>query len=82
MFRVAQGRGLGIDRALLFASVGVPQNIQALGIRLHDAVLDSVMNHLDEMARAGRSAIEVTFLSRAGRFLAARRARDIAASRR
>src|SRR6185437_811918 len=52
------------------------------GIRLHEAIFDTVVNHLDEMAGAGRPAIKIAFLSRAGRLFAPRRARDIAASRR
>ena len=49
----------------LFANVGVPQNVQPFGIRFHEAVFDAVVNHLDEMAGAGRPAIQVAFLSRA-----------------
>src|SRR5665213_3408736 len=82
MFRIAQGRRLGIDGLALFANVGAPQNVQPFGIRLHEAIFDAVVNHLDEMAGAGSPAIKIAFLSRAGRLFAPRRARDIAASRR
>ena len=40
------------------------------------------MHHLDEVAGAGKPAIQVAFLGRATRVLAPGRARDIAASRR
>ncbi len=55
------------------------QNIQAFGIGRHDAVLNSVVNHLHEMAAAHRSAMQVAILGRAADFFAARRAIDISA---
>jgi hypothetical protein len=39
------------------------------------------MNHLDEMAGAGRPAMEITLLDRATNLFPSRRARDITASR-
>ena len=44
------------------------------------AVLDSVVDHLHEMARAVWAAVEVTVFSRAAELLATRRLRDIADS--
>src|SRR5579872_1154039 len=82
MVRISQWRCLGIDgSATLLSGISVPQNVQALGVGRHNAVFDPVMNHLDEMAGAGRTAMEITFLGRAMTLFPALRARDIAASR-
>ena len=48
---VAQRRGLGVDLALGAAHVGMVQDVQALGVGSHQAVLDAVMDHLHEVAR-------------------------------
>src|SRR5262249_9374610 len=61
---------------------GVFEDVEALGIRLHDAVLDAVVDHLDEMAGPGGPAVQITFLRGARHFLPARRARDVAAAGR
>ena len=54
----AQRRGLGVDGALALADVGVAEDVEPLGVRGHDAVLDAVVDHLDEVAgaAAARSA--------------------------
>ena len=38
---------------------GVAQDVEAFGVRLHQAVLDAVVDHLDEVAGAGRTAMQV-----------------------
>src|SRR6185437_6299635 len=57
--------GLGIDFNFLRAGIGVMQDVQALGISRHDAVLDSVVDHLDEMTGSARSAMQISLLGRA-----------------
>src|SRR5437773_1584168 len=62
--------------------VRVTKDIEALGIGLHDPVLDSVMDHLYEMSRAGRPTIDITILGSAGQFFAPRCPRNVATARR
>src|ERR1019366_5509490 len=50
---------LGIGLALLFADAGGFQNPQTLGIRGHDAVLDAVVDHFDEVPGAIRPAMQI-----------------------
>ena len=50
----------------------VAQDIEALGVGLHQSVLDPVMHHLDEMAGACRTGVDVATLSAAVAFGAAR----------
>src|SRR5207247_181211 len=78
----AQGRGLGVSLALAQAGVGVPEDAQALGVGGHQAVLDAVMDHLDEAAGAVGAAVQVAALGGAGRAGTARRARRGLHSRR
>ena len=56
----------------------VAQDVEAFGIGLHQAVLDAVMHHLDEVPGAGRTGVDVAALGAGIAFLAARCARDIA----
>ena len=51
-------RRLGVGLALHLAGVGVVEDVQALGVGGHDAVLDPVVDHLHEVARrrSARSA--------------------------
>ena len=44
------------------AGVGVLEDVQALGVGGHDAVLDAVVDHLHEVACAVRPAVEVAVL--------------------
>src|SRR6202789_1423202 len=81
MFGVSQRSGFGILGALVLADIGVIQNIQPFGVGRHDAIFDSVMHHFDEMARARRSAMQITLLGGALGFFAARSSRDVADSR-
>ena len=41
---------------------GAVQQIEALGVGLHQAVLDAVVDHLHEVAGAGRAAVEEALL--------------------
>src|SRR5579863_2861754 len=52
-------------RRIDFLRVGVVEDVEALGISLHDAVFDAVVHHLDEVAGAGRPAVEIAVFSRA-----------------
>ena len=61
--------------------VGAVQDAQAFGIGGHDAVLDSVVNHLDEMAGAVRSAVEIALLGGAAHGRPTRSAREVAGAR-
>ncbi len=77
VFGIAQRRRFGVDLFLVLADVGVLQNGQPLGIGRHDAVLDAVVDHLDEVPGPVGAAVQIAVLGGAGRilFLAARRAR-------
>ena len=55
---------------------GVLQDVAALGVRGHEAVLDAVVDHLHEVARRRRAAVQVAVLGGAAEPLAAGRARD------
>ena len=66
VLRVPQRRGLGVDVALLLADVGVLQDVEPLGVRGHEPVLDAVVHHLDEVAGAGRTAVQIALLGGAG----------------
>src|SRR5207302_7610557 len=57
---------------------GVAEDIKTFSVGLHQAVLDSVVDHLHKMAGAGGSAIEITLLGRATKLLPAGRVRNIA----
>src|SRR6266511_1771488 len=55
------------------------QEVEALGVGLHEPVLDAVVDHLHEVARAVRAAVEIAVLSAAGAGAARRRWRGGAA---
>src|ERR1017187_6139443 len=57
------------------------QNVKSFGVGSHQSVFNAVMDHLDEMAGAGRPAMEITLLDRATNLFSSRCTRDIAASR-
>jgi hypothetical protein len=63
---VAHRRGFGVDGAPLLADVGMAKDIQPLRVRGHDAVLDAVVDCLDEVARAARTTVQVTVFGGAG----------------
>src|ERR1035437_146265 len=52
----------------------MPQNVQSFGVGSHQSVFNPVMDHLDEMAGAGRPAMEITLLDRATNLFPSRRA--------
>src|SRR6202035_1076998 len=65
-----------------FADVCLAQNSQTLSVSRHDAVLDSVVHHLDEVACAAWPAVQISLFSRTDDLLAPRSARYIADARR
>src|SRR5215467_9797009 len=82
MLRMGQGSRLRVDDPGLLADIGVPKDSETLGISGHDAVFDTVVDHLDEMARAIVAAVEIAELSSAIQLLPPRRAGDISHSGR
>ncbi len=71
---VPQRGGLGIGGPLPLAGVGMMEDVQPLRVGGHDAVLDPVVDHLDEVAGAGRPAMQVTVLGGAAGLLSTGRA--------
>ena len=59
---VAQRRRLGVRLLRVQADVRVLEDVEALGVRLHQAVLDAVVDHLHEVAGAGRAAVQPALL--------------------
>ena len=64
---IAQRRRLGVDGVRLLADVGGAQDVHALGVGGHEAVLDAVVHHLDEVPGAVRPAVQVALLGGAAR---------------
>src|SRR3546814_13704327 len=59
------------------------EHVEPFSIGLHQTVFDAVVDHLDEMARAGRTDVDVALLgTRTLNFLARGGARDCAQPRR
>ena len=58
------------------------QNVEALGIGLHQAVFDAVVDHLDEVAGADRAGMDIALLDARIAAVAPGRARNIADARR
>jgi hypothetical protein len=52
---VAQWRRFRVDRMLLLAHIGIAQNAQTFGVGGHEAVLDTVVDHLDEVTGTVRT---------------------------
>ena len=67
---------------LLLADIGVAQNAHPFRVGGHDAVLDPVMDHLDEVAGAVRPAVQVAQLGGAADAFAPGRTRDVPRTRR
>ena len=59
---VAQRRRLGVGLLRVQADVRVLEDVEALGVRLHQPVLDAVVDHLHEVARARRAAVQPALL--------------------
>src|SRR5215475_11287203 len=78
MLWLAQRCGLSIDFTLARARVRRFQNAHTFGVGSHQSVLDAVMDHLDEMAGAVRSAMQVTLFSSAAKLFPAGSARHVA----
>src|SRR5438046_10581349 len=66
---------------LLLADIGVAQNAHSLRVSGHDAVLDAIVDHLDEVPGAVSPAMQVTELGGAADILAPGRARDVSRTR-
>src|ERR1700688_889373 len=62
--------------------IGILQDIETLGIGLHQAIFDAIVNHLDEMPSADRTGVDVTLLDPLITPLASAGARDVADARR
>src|SRR5439155_20425887 len=62
--------------------VGVVKNVKAFRVGLHQTILDSVVNHLDEMTGARWAAMKIALFDGATGFFSSGRAPDVTASRR
>src|SRR5450756_2627533 len=62
ILRVPQRRRFGIRIAQALTGVGVAQDVQPFGISRHEAILNAVVDHLYEVARAGRAAMQISVL--------------------
>jgi hypothetical protein len=67
---------------MLLADIGVLENVQAFGVGGHQAIFNSVVHHLHEMAGAGWATVEIALFGSARSFLASWSAWCIAASGR
>ena len=65
MLGMFERRGLRVGCTWIRAAIGMLEDVESFGIGRHDAVLDAVVDHLDEMAGAVRSAVQVALLGRA-----------------
>ena len=61
--------------------IGVAKDVEAFSVRLHQSILDAVVDHLHKVARARWAAVEIAIFDRAGDLLPAGSASDIAATR-
>src|SRR5271154_7006096 len=62
--------------------IGVLQDVETLGIGLHQAVFDAVVNHFYEMPGADRAGVDVALLDARIASLTPAGARDVADTRR
>src|SRR5215471_19181041 len=74
---IAQRRRFCIGRVLLLAGIRMAQDVHPFGVSRHDPILDAVMDHLDEVPSAVRTAVQVAELGGAADFLPPWGARDI-----
>src|SRR5580692_7077119 len=58
------------------------QNVQSFGVGSHQAIFDSIVDHLHEVTCSRWAAVEITFLSRSTNLLAAGSTVDVSAARR
>src|SRR5262245_52468099 len=82
MLRITQRRCLGVDRIRLLADIRIAKDAKALGIRRHDAVFDSVVDHLHEMPRAVWAAVKIALLGSSAELFTTRCAWNFAFARR
>src|SRR6185312_1527583 len=61
--------------------IRIAEDVETFGVGLHDAVFNSVMNHLHEVASAGRPTVNVAVFRSAGDLLTAGSAWNLAAAR-
>src|SRR6185369_16906423 len=73
---------LGINSLFLLADIRRVQHTHTLSVRGHDSVLDSVVDHLHEMAGAVRTTMEIALIGSSCALSSSRRRRDITDSRR
>ena len=78
VLRVPQRCGLRVLLVAALADVGLGQDVQPLGISGHEPVLDSVVDHLDEVSGPVRPAVQIAVLRGAAQLLASRGAWDVA----
>ena len=64
-----------------FFACGVLENIETFRVGLHDAVLDPIVHHLDEMACSGGPAVYVAFFGSSAELFASGSAWDVASAR-
>ena len=78
---VAKRRRLRVDSMRLLADVGGTQDSHALRVGRHEAVLNPVVHHLDEVPGAVRPAVKVALLGGTAGSFATWGARDVADAR-
>src|SRR5712675_2132201 len=81
VFGIAQRRGFGVGFMMLLAHVCMLENIQAFRVSRHQSILDPVVHHFNEVARARRAAVEIAFFRSARGLLAPWSTRRITAPR-
>ena len=78
---VAERRRLGVDRVISLSDVRGAEDAEPFGVGSHEPVFDSVVDHLDEVARPVRPAVEVAVLRGPFHLVASRRQRDVPPAR-
>jgi hypothetical protein len=58
---------LGAGLRFLRADVGMLEDVETFGVGGHQAVLDAVVDHFDEVSGAGRAAVQIPALRRGHR---------------
>src|SRR5438105_2342994 len=59
VLRIFERAGFGVRCPIAFAGIGRFEDVDALGIGGHHAVLDAIVHHLDEMTGTARSAMQI-----------------------
>ena len=81
MPRISQRRRFRIDAPILPSHIGMAQDVQAFSISGHQAVLNTIVNHLDKVPCARWATVQIAVLGGAARFLSSRRAGNITTTR-